>query len=339
MAPPGMEASQERPQVSVGFQPMAPAPQGSNYPGSMPRQDGMPSFVPGCPLREQVPANSHTSFLYPQVQAPPAAQYAAPEWPLRFDQHMGTQLYPTPTGHQPSPFPAMQHLGVSPFGVPHPTVFIRGTPATTLLAPPVTEEHKAEFQTLRGTSRWEHLCITLNRYVSSKLVTAYTGKHGASEHANWVNSLMGYFETMGIENTAVQAQLAVLTFQETAAAWWRSHRHHTPRFVFSFPQIVEWVRTELVPEAEPSRSVLAWQRLRFDGNVNNFLQSVRSLFVTNPLPLLTALTMVSDQFGPRSSSPNPSCPCASWHGRHLHHSMGGHYQGVRLLQGYFPLEA
>ena len=183
----------------------------------------------------------------------------------------------------------MQHIGVSPFGVPHPTVFIRGTPATTLLAPPVTEEHKAEFQALRG--------ITLNRYVSSKLVTAYTGKHGAAEHANWVNSLMGYFETMGLENTAVQAQLAVLTFQETAAAWWRAHRHHTPRFVFSFPQIVEWVRTELVPEAEPSRSVLAWQRLKFEGNVNGFLSSVRNLFVTNPLPLLTALTMVSDQFG------------------------------------------
>ena len=207
-----------------------------------------------------------------------------------------------PTGLPTTTFPAMQHLGAMPFGSPHPSVYIRGNPATVLTAPPVTPEQQRECERIRHTTRWEHYYSTLVKYISSKIVVPFTGDHGALEHSQWVNSLMNFFELTAIENPAVQALLAVFTFQATAAAWWRAHKQHSPQYTLSFAQLVEWVRTELLPESNPATTVLAWQRLKYAGNIDKFLTDVRGLFVTNLLPTLTALTMVTDQFGPALQS-------------------------------------
>ena len=242
-------------------------------------------ILPGPPI--YYPGNAHGLLRF-WWQGPPAP------W----------ELQPNTANHgaYASPFLGMRNIGVSPENNPPPMVYIRGQPAITLAASPVTKEQQAELERLRRTDYWEKLYHAMQRNVAQEHIVAFTADNGSREFSRWVNTCANYFEIIGILNPAVQGQLAVLAFRGTALDWWRAHRSHSPNYTLSFAQIAEWARTELLPESDPSVVILSWQRLKYQGNLDRFFKEVRALFVTNPMPIFTALTMVSDQFGPAFQS-------------------------------------
>ena len=164
----------------------------------------------------------------------------------------GTATQYSQHGAYASPFLGMRNIGVSPENNPPPTVYIRGQPAITLAASPVTKEQQAELERLRRTDYWEKLYHAMQRNVAQEHIVAFTADNGSREFSRWVNTCANYFEIIGILNPAVQGQLAVLAFRGTALDWWRAHRSHSPNYTLSFAQIAEWARTELLPESDPS---------------------------------------------------------------------------------------
>ena len=81
-----------------------------------------------------------------------------------------------------------------------------------------------------------------------------------------------YFYDNAITNTIIQSRLAAQSFVGQALNWWRSHSQLVPELVISYEQLLEWIRTELVPLADPASATLAWRQLRFLGEVEDYLK-------------------------------------------------------------------
>ena len=113
----------------------------------------------------------------------------------------------------------------------------------------------------------------------------------------WRNSLRGYFDRYFIVNSAFRASLAVGTFVENAQSWWLAYTARRPRLVLSLEQLLEWVRIELVPEADPNIASIAWSEISYNGNLADYFRRVHELLLTNPLPARQAQILAASRFG------------------------------------------
>ena len=68
--------------------------------------------------------------------------------------------------------------------------------------------------------------------------------------------------------------------------------------MLSIDQLLEWIRVELVPQADPDMAALAWSDLKYEGNLDVFFAKMQTLSMYNPLPARQAQILASHQFGP-----------------------------------------
>ena len=102
-----------------------------------------------------------------------------------------------------------------------------------------------------------------------------------------------YFVTAPVRNPVIQAHLAVTTFRLRAQKWWRAQVQARPELVITYDQLREWIKTELVPKADPRSTSAAWRQLRFTGNVQEYIDQLEALKEHFPLmkdPLLDLST-------------------------------------------------
>ena len=166
-----------------------------------------------------------------------------------------------------------------------------------MLSEPPTTEEVDEFQQLLCSRQWDDETARFNRHLQSKAVTQFTGKGDSHEFALWRNSLRGYFDRYFVNNTAFRASLAVGTFVENAQSWWLAHTSRRPHLVLSLDQLLEWVRIELVPEADPDVASIAWSEVNYEGDLADYFRRVHELSLTNPLPTRQAQILAASRFG------------------------------------------
>ena len=99
----------------------------------------------------------------------------------------------------------------------------------------------------------------------------------------WDDALDSYFRLMGWSNPIARALAAAATFHQKARAWWNAHTHRHPGLVITYQQLVEWVKRELVPRADPGTSCVVWADLNFKGDVDVFLKELDDLMTYHPL--------------------------------------------------------
>ena len=95
----------------------------------------------------------------------------------------------------------------------------------------------------------------------------------------------------------IRSRLAAQSFVGQALNWWRAHSYLVPELVISYEQLLEWIRTELVPLADPASATVAWRQLRFFGDVEDYLKQLDQLTVHFPIPQATLLTMATEPLG------------------------------------------
>ena len=92
-----------------------------------------------------------------------------------------------------------------------------------------------------------------------------------------------YFVVIPVDNPITQARLAVSTFKDIAQSWWRAHVTRLPRLLITYDQLIEWIKCELVPKADPAASSLAWRKLKFTGSVSDYMTQLDKLTKHFPL--------------------------------------------------------
>ena len=111
-----------------------------------------------------------------------------------------------------------------------------------------------------------------------------------------------FFADNEVINPIFQARLATQTFRSQALFWWRAHSSLLPELVVTYEQLLEWVRAELVPMANPGTVVLSWRQLRFMGDVEDYLRQLDQLSTYFLLPHETLLTMSAKPLGSEAIS-------------------------------------
>ena len=125
----------------------------------------------------------------------------------------------------------------------------------------------------------------------------FDGKDDVGQYVEWRETLEFYFSTTPITNECLQAWLATHTFRRTVMRWWGSKTKQYPRLIVSFSQLLEWVRTELVPEADPEEAHNAWQKLAYRGDVEDYLRQYDKLTLYFPLPHQSILSQATQPLG------------------------------------------
>ena len=114
---------------------------------------------------------------------------------------------------------------------------------------------------------------------------------------SWKDALKKFFRVWKVTNTALQAQLATVTFVDNAAKWWEAHLEARPDLMLSFPQLCEWITRELVPLADPEYSTLAWYQLQYRGNIDAYFHHLDNLLLHHPLSPRMAHMLAVQPFG------------------------------------------
>ena len=137
----------------------------------------------------------------------------------------------------------------------------------------------------------------LDKWVSIRKSALFEAKGTPIEVTNWDTMMNTFFADNAIINPVIQARLATQTFRGTAANWWRAHSMIVPELVVTYEQLLKWIRTELVPLADPATAVLAWRQLRFLGDIDDYLRQIDQLSTHFPLPHETLLAMATEPLG------------------------------------------
>ena len=124
------------------------------------------------------------------------------------------------------------------------------------------------------------------------------GKGEASRFLNWVEHLKAYFRREGIVNSITQARLAERTFRGKLARWWNAHTDKDPDRVLSFARLLELIRTEMIPAADPSAACLQWSGLQYEGKPEAFLKELDRLTDTYPLERSAFIQLATRPFPP-----------------------------------------
>ena len=154
-----------------------------------------------------------------------------------------------------------------------------------------------QFSQLIGAKEWKEMRRDLDKWSSTRKSALFEGKGSPMEATNWDNMMVTYFTDNIITNSILQSKLATQTFRGLASNWWRAHQQLVPEMVVLYEQLLEWIRTELVPLADPGAATLSWRQLRFLGDVEDYLKQLDQLTTHFPLPHATLLVMATEPLG------------------------------------------
>ena len=137
-------------------------------------------------------------------------------------------------------------------------------------------------------------------------------KEEVASVVNWDNSMQFYFVTAPVRNPVIQAHLAVTTFRLRAQKWWQAQVQARPELVITYDQLREWIKTELVPKADPRSTSAAWRQLRFTGNVQEYIDQLEALKEHFPLMKDPLLDLSTAPLGEEARAVNLSSRCHVW---------------------------
>ena len=123
-------------------------------------------------------------------------------------------------------------------------------------------------------------------------------KGEAHRFLTWSEHLKAYFRREGITNSVTQARLAERTFRGKVARWWNAHNDRHPGRLLSFARLLELLRTEMVPAADPSAACLQWSNLQYEGKPDAFLKELDRLTDTYPLDRAALIQLATRPFPP-----------------------------------------
>ena len=175
--------------------------------------------------------------------------------------------------------------------------FITGKLATSLKARDPTKAEVRESTEILKTAAWRGMVTGLLKWTARRNEGEFDGKGGVRQFNDWRETLEKFFDNWPVENIVIQARLAMVTLKNRAHKWWLAHRRDRPQLVVTFDQFVEWVRIELVPSALRSSSHLAWKRLRFQGDVEAYLQEVEFLMTQHPIDPIVSHVLACEPLG------------------------------------------
>ena len=180
---------------------------------------------------------------------------------------------------------------------PAPSHYMIGDPLTHMHEPDPSRAEIEAFARIISSNQWKEMRKDFDKWASNRKGARFEGKASPNEVTNWDNVMSTYFFDNAITNTIVQSRLAAQSFSGQALNWWRAHSQLVPEMVISYEQLLEWVRTELVPLADPATATLAWRQLRFLGDVDDYLRQLDQLTTHFPIPQATLLTMATEPLG------------------------------------------
>ena len=183
-----------------------------------------------------------------------------------------------------------------------PSHYMVGDPLLTMTQPDPTEAQVAEYAKDVHSPTWRGLRRDLDKWITTRKAALFEAKGTPLEITNWDHMMGTFFADHVITNPIFQARLAAQTFRGQALFWWRAHSAVLPELVVTFEQLLEWVRAELVPMADPGTAVLSWRQLRFIGDVDDYLQQLDQLSTHFPLPHETLLAMSAEPLGSEAIS-------------------------------------
>ena len=164
-------------------------------------------------------------------------------------------------------------------------------------APPTrSEEREAAANAGRSHAKKEQR--DFDKWASGFAEALLDGKGEAHRFLNWTEHLKAYFRREDIVNTVTQARLAERTFRGKIARWWNAHTEKHPHRILSFSHLLELIRTEMIPAADPSTACLQWSSLQYEGKPDAFLKEPDRLTDTYPLDHKALIQLATRPFSP-----------------------------------------
>ena len=140
---------------------------------------------------------------------------------------------------------------------PAPSHYMIGDPLLRMHEPDPPQVEIEHFSRLVVSKEWKEMRKDLDKWTTTRKTAVFEAKGSPIEVTNWDNMMVTYFSDNVITNSVVQARLASQTFRGQALNWWRAHSQMIPELVVSYEQLLEWIRTELVPMADPATATLS----------------------------------------------------------------------------------
>ena len=210
-----------------------------------------------------------------------------------------TSPYITQT-HQPKPLTSI-YDSIDYMPPINPSQFINGVPVNTLKSPDPTAEEIQEYAAIRRSNMWDKYTSRLIKWKQAMKEGEFAGNDAAAPFFAWHNSMKTFFDTWSISNSVVRGMLTPITFTKSAMEWWRAHTELHPRRIITMAQLLEMIRTELVPRALPTASHKAWWKLEYKGNVDQYLQHISDLMRQYPIAPRVANSLAGMPFGDKFS--------------------------------------
>ena len=182
--------------------------------------------------------------------------------------------------------------------IPHPREFIVGVEATRFENPDPTEEQLVEFYDFRNSSEWRHYTKILQRPGGGAASFQLEGKDDVIQFRDWEKRIRYQFDSWVLVNPVIKAELAMMTFVFTAQDWWGSQRQRHPQLRITFPQLCEWITTELVPSASLASALEAWTCLEFTGDLERYFRQLDDLRFYHSIDPTAAHSIAAKPFGP-----------------------------------------
>ena len=174
---------------------------------------------------------------------------------------------------------------------------IIGQPLLNFTEPDPDPATITQFEQLVEGPRGNHLRRDFIKWAESRREAMFEGRNDVGNFIEWRETLEYYFSTAPIGNPALQFWMATLTFRKAAMRWWGARAKQYPRLVLTFAQLVEWLRTELVPCANPEEAMAAWQQLAYRGDVEDYLKQYDKLTLCYPLSHALTLAQATQPLG------------------------------------------
>ena len=188
---------------------------------------------------------------------------------------------------------------LDPFFVTHadPANFVVGNRLTRFLSPDPTPQQVEEYHQWSATDQGNRVMHDFLKWVNSAGGKKFMGEEDVAAVMTWDDTLRFRFQFTRVHNPIAQFMAATATFDGKAARWWRAHCHRRPDLLLTYDQLVEWVKRELVPRADPGTSCMAWADLKFKGDLEPFLRELDHLMNFYPLKHDSMIQMAARPFG------------------------------------------
>ena len=160
----------------------------------------------------------------------------------------------------------------------HPSTYVRGQPLRKIKSSPPTVKERLELKKLVEDGKFKDVKHAFSRAMQDGSIPHLTGRGDFPDFVKWENALLNHFFNNEINNTALRRRLATETFKDNANGWWVAHKKMgRETLILSWKQLVEAVRTELVPTGTLGSIDEGWDELRYEGNKDEYFQKVSNM--------------------------------------------------------------